>query len=239
MPVTKPKGYVLWRGLSPINHQPIVAVLTITSANRKTGDMAQVWILCENGDPVDNVQDGGDVAICGDCPHRTNSMGQRSCYVNVGQAPLSVYRGWRRGIYPHIRTVSDDQIRRALAKRAIRWGAYGDPSVLPASIVDHLNGMASAWTGYTHQWRQPWAQWSRGIFQASCDGLLDYLEASDNGWRTFTVVKKGYTPDYAKQCPATVENSQAQCATCKLCNGSRSDIFVNAHGRGASYVVAS
>ena len=45
MPVIKPKGYVLWRGLSPINRQPIVAVLTITSANRKTGNMAQVWIL--------------------------------------------------------------------------------------------------------------------------------------------------------------------------------------------------
>ena len=55
----KHKGYVLWRGLSPINQAPIVAILTVESANRKTGNMAQVWILCENGDPVDNVQDGG------------------------------------------------------------------------------------------------------------------------------------------------------------------------------------
>jgi hypothetical protein len=231
-----PKGYVLWRGLSPINHQPIVAVLTITSANRKTGDMAQVWILNESSDPVQSIATGEDVSICGNCLHRKQPDGTRTCYVNVGQAPLSVYRSWKRGTYPHVATVSDDTLQTKLKTRKIRWGAYGDPAVLPASLVHWINGFACGHTGYTHQWRQPWAQWTRGVFQASCDGLLDYLEASDNGWRTFTVVKKGYQPDYAKQCPATVEHSTAQCITCGLCNGAKSDIFVNAHGPSAKHV---
>jgi len=236
----KPKGYVLWRGLSPINRQPIVAILTIESANRKTGNMAQVWILCENGDPVDNVQDGGDVAICGDCPHRKNSLGVRTCYVNVGQAPLSVYRAWQAGKYPHVRTLSHESLASILRTRSIRWGAYGDPGLLPPSIVDAINGLAVSHTGYTHQWANPATGGQFvGVFQASCDGLLDYVEASSRGWKTFTVVKKGFKPDYAKQCPATVENSQAQCITCSLCNGSRADIFVNAHGASSSHVTAS
>lgn len=233
----KHKGYVLWRGLSPINRQPIVAILTVESANRKTGNMAQVWILCENGDPVDNVQDGGDLAICGNCPHRKNNLGVRTCYVNVGQAPLSVYRGWKRGIYPHVRTLSHETFASILRARSIRWGAYGDPGLLPPSIVDSVNCLAVSHTGYTHQWRDPQTGGQFvGVFQASCDGLLDYLDATALGWKTFTVVKKGVTPDYARQCPATVANSQAQCITCKLCDGARSDIFVHAHGPSAGMV---
>jgi hypothetical protein len=102
-----PKGYVLWRGLSPINQQPIVAVVTITSANRKTGNMMQVWILAENGDPVDNVQDGGDVAICGNCPHRKNALGVRTCYVNVGASTACSLQNvaiWRLSSHQHALT---------------------------------------------------------------------------------------------------------------------------------------
>ena len=226
----KHKGYVLWRGLSPINHQPIVAILTVESANRKTGNMAQVWILCENGDPVDNIQDGGDLAICGNCPHRKNAMGVRTCYVNPGQAPLSVYRSWQRGVYPHVSTVSDDTIQAALKGRKIRWGAYGDPAVLPASLVDWINGFAVGHTAYTHQWRQPWAQWGRGILMASCDSVKDHDDAKAMGWSTFTVAAVNATVSHAKQCPATVEHSTAQCITCGLCNGARSDVYVHAHG---------
>lgn len=208
--------------------------MTKKSANRKTGNMAQVWILCEDGDPVDCLTDGTDRAICGDCPHRPNGMNQRSCYVNVGQAPLSVYRAWRKGVYPVYNALEHEEQVRPLK---IRWGAYGDPGVLPANLVDYFNGLATGWTGYTHQWRN--MPWYRGVFMASCDGLTDYVEASSNGWKCFTVVKKGVNITYSKQCPATVENSQAQCDTCALCNGSRADIYVHAHGRGARYVTAA
>jgi len=225
----KHKGYVLWRGLSPINGQPIVAVLTITSANRKTGNMAQVWILNESSDPVQSIATGEDVSICGNCPHRKQPDGTRTCYVNVGQAPLSVYRAWVAGKYPHIR-LHYEAVTKALSTRKIRWGAYGDPAVLPDSIVCGLNSYANGHTGYTHQWQQPWAQWAKGTLMASCDSVTDHDKAKAMGWATFTVAAVNARVTHAKLCPATVEHSTAQCLTCGLCNGSRADIYVHAHG---------
>ena len=65
---------------------------------------------------------------------------------------------------------------------------------------------------------------------ASCDSVTDHDEAKAAGWSTFTVASVNARVTHAKQCPATVEHSEAQCATCKLCNGAKSDIFVHAHG---------
>jgi hypothetical protein len=231
------KGFVLDKGLSPIDGKPYVVIMTMKSANRKTGNMAQVFILREDINPVAAVTTGEDVSICGNCPHRKDDNGKRSCYVNVGQGPNSVWKAYKRGAYSE--TWSDADLAKALKGRKIRWGAYGDPAIIDPSIVGLCNGYASGHTGYTHQWRESWAQVYRGVFQASCDGFNDYLIASDHGWRTFTVVSKTATPSYAKQCPATVTNSQAKCITCSLCDGAKRDIYVNAHGTGAAYVTAA
>lgn len=243
--MTKPKGFIIDRGLSPIDGQPYVAILTLKSSNRKTGDMAQVWILREDINPVEAVNSGKDVSICGDCPHRSRQVYDqkrkeykwvRSCYVNVGQGPNSVWKTYKRGGYSELNYL---QLSEILRTRRIRWGSYGDPSVIDPGIVITLNKYAMGHTGYTHQWRQPWAQEFKGIYQASCDGFSDYLEATAHGWKTFTVVSKKVTPNYAKVCPATVDNSSAQCITCKLCDGAKMDIFVHAHGTGANYITAS
>ena len=237
---SSPKGFVIDRGLSPIDGKPYVAILTLKSTNRKTGDMAQVWILREDMNPVEAVQNGGDVTICGNCPHRKQADGSRSCYVNVGQGPNSVWKALKRGAYIEaFDTASWSQMLALIKAKRIRWGAYGDPAVINPLIVRVINTHAKGHTGYTHQWRSKFAQPFKGIFQASCDGFQDYLDASDLGWKTFTVVSKNARIDYAKQCPATVANSQAQCATCKLCDGGRTDIYVNAHGTGAKYVTAA
>lgn len=239
--MAQPKGYIIDRGQSPIDGQSYVAILTLNSSNRKTGNMAQVWILCEDINPVEAVQTGKDVTICGNCPHRKQQDGSRSCYVNVGQGPNSVWKGYKRGIYAD--AIHSDQVRNQLisklANRRIRWGAYGDPSVINFFVVNFYNNHAQGHTGYTHQWRSEFAQVFKGVFQASCDGFNDYLDATAHGWKTFTVVHKNAAINYAKQCPATVENSAAQCATCKLCDGAKSDIYVHAHGSGAKYVTAA
>ena len=39
------KGFVLQRGISPIDGSPFVVIMTIKTSNRKTGPMFQVWIL--------------------------------------------------------------------------------------------------------------------------------------------------------------------------------------------------
>ena len=231
----KAKGYVIYEGLSPIDQQPIVAIATLKTSNRKTGNMVQVWILRADVSPVDAISDGSDRSICGDCPHRKqSSTGRRTCYVNVGQAPLAVWRAYKRGAYDKVE--SPQAVADLFKDRGIRWGAYGDPGILPIGVISNYNSLVQFHTGYTHQWRHGFTHDKIGVFQASTDGLLDHLEASTLGWKTFTVVKKHEQPTYAKQCPATVENSQAQCITCSLCNGARSDIFVHAHGPSANFV---
>jgi hypothetical protein len=198
---------------------------------------------------VEAVQTGKDATICGNCPHRKQADGSRSCYVNVGQGPNSIWKAYKRGSYKELSYVGSadlpsngsfySQIESMLKGKRIRWGAYGDPSVINAQVVNLFNSYATGHTGYTHQWRSEFAQAFKGIFQASCDGFTDYLDATAHGWKTFTVVHKNASINYAKQCPATVENSSAQCATCKLCDGARVNVFVHAHGTGAKYVTAA
>ena len=228
-----PKGYVLQRLNSPIDGKPCVVILTLNSTNRKTGNMAQVWILREDINPVEAIATGDDYSICGNCPHRKDlTTGNRSCYVNVGQAPLAVWRAYKAGKYAEDFLWSD---RHILRDKFIRWGAYGDPAILDPMIFDAINSNAAGHTGYTHQWNQPFAQIYKGTFMASVDTFADYLDASAHGWKCFNVVPKNNIGQ-GKLCPATVENSQAQCITCRLCSGDKSDIFVVAHGAGSKYI---
>lgn len=233
--VKAPRGVVIWEGLSPLDNSPIVCIATFRTSNHKTGNMIQTWILKADINPVQAIKDGSDKSICGSCYHRgfKNENGmmirKRSCYVNVGQAPGAVYKGYLKGIYPKFDACLHTKY---FISKKLRWGAYGDGAMLPADLVAYFNSIVVSHTGYTHQWRLKFAQWSKGIFQASCDGLADYLEASAHGWKTFAVVAKDNVPFSGKQCPATI-NESVQCNSCLLCNGSKLDIFVPVHGSGA------
>lgn len=235
----KPLGYILQESLSPIDGSPIVVILTMTSSNRKTGPMCQVWILRSDINPVEAVKSGADVSICGNCPHRLKLVDGkliRSCYVNIGQAPLAVWRAYQAGKYQS--DLHGLAARKAVEGRKVRWGAYGDPALVDPLIFRIINNAAAGHTGYTHQWREPFAQWATGHLQASCDGFKDYLEASRLGWKTFAVIPKGATSYSGKLCPATAENSEAQCISCTLCDGAKQHIYVEAHGSGAKHVVS-
>lgn len=231
------KGFILSEFKSPLDGKDCVAILTLESSNRKTGNMCQVWILRQDVNPVEAVESGEDYSICGDCIHRKNNVTKkRSCYVNVGQSPNSIWKAYRRHAYldglDHIDTVA-----KLLKGRSIRWGAYGDPALIPYPVFETFNDMAESHTGYTHQWRKNFSQIYKKTFQASCDGLNDYLTATAHGWNTFSVLPVGgLNKKFGKQCPATVDNSQAQCLTCKLCDGGKENIFVEAHGSGKKHV---
>jgi len=232
----KPLGYVIQESTSPIDGSPIVVILTMGSSNRKTGNMCQVWILRADVNPVQAVNTGEDYSICGNCPHRKQADGSRSCYVNVGQAPNSVWKTYQAGKYE--RDLHALGAREAVKGRKIRWGAYGDPALVNRLTFRVLNNAAAGHTAYTHQWREPWAQWTAGHMQASCDGMADYLEASSRGFKTFAVIPKNGDSYSGKLCPATAEGSKVTCLTCSLCDGVKADIFVEAHGSGAKYVAA-
>jgi len=203
------------------------------SDNRKTGDMIQVWILVRQCDPVQAIREGLDRLICGNCRHRGDGTGkERSCYVNPGQAPLGIWRAWKAGRYPAL------QFMDGFAGRRVRFGAYGDPTHLPLSLALAIAGVASGWTGYTHQWRKPSLQGWRQILMASVDTTAELLIARSMGWSTFRV-----TPDLDHHSFETLcasERNGTPCSICLGCPGARGgqrSVFIPAHGTGKRHFI--
>jgi hypothetical protein len=218
--MAKIAGVVLYRGRSRLNGDPIFVVATFQSKNDKTGDMIQTWILQESIDPVLSVKNGWDFSVCGTCRFKSGN----GCYVNHGQAPLSVWAGYHRGIYPDY----DPEIHGELFKgRRLRIGSYGDPSAVPVESFSQLLPLVEGHTGYTHQWRT--ISDYRGILQASCDNASDAAEAISLGWKCFTVVES-YADTSAPGVICVNETHKKTCLECKLCNGSKSNIVIQAHG---------
>lgn len=243
----KEKGFVVWEGASPWDGAPIVMIMTMSSGNRKTGDMVQTWILRQDVSPVEAIKSGEDAAICGDCPHRGKIVRDvkgreklaRSCYVNVGQAPASVWRTYKAGGY----AAFGPQHAHLLRGRKIRFGAYGDPAMVPLLVLEDLAMLSDGWTGYTHQWRKVEAGYA-DYLMASADSVEDRREARLAGYRSFYVVPRGADrPERAIWCLSEARGTS--CLDCTACAGTRGgtvtsapDVFIEAHGSGAKYVKA-
>lgn len=235
-----PTGYEIWRGPSEIDGAVVVVVATVRSLNRKTGAMIQTWILRADESPTAAVRSGADAAICGSCRHRGDRRRgkARTCYVNVGQAPLAVWRTWQRGRYP-VASLAD-----VLAAHPIplRIGAYGDPGAVPTSVWAAAHGVPR--TGYTHRWRE--RPDLRTLAMASCDSVAEAAEAAAQGWRAFLV-----QPHDALAFPSIVGGRRivpcvsvthgTPCASCRLCDGAHDGeqrsraphIAIAAHGAAA------
>ena len=215
-------------------HRVIIATgFSHPSDNRKTGDMIQIWILVKACDPVEAIRTGLDRLICGNCVHRGDgSGGSRSCYVNVGQAPLGIWRAWKAGKYPTL------QFMDIFAGRKVRFGAYGDPTHMPLPLALAIAGVSSGWTGYTHQWRKPSLQGWRQILMASVDTTAELLIARAMGWSTFRV-----SPDMDHRTFETLcasERNGTPCSICLGCPGSRNGIqsvWIPAHGTGKRHFI--
>lgn len=227
----KPNGYVLHRSGN------VVVIATTKSENVKTGDMVQVWIIRSDMSPVEAVRTGLDAAVCMDCVHRgVGGFEDRSCYVNVAQAPQKVYRAFQAGSYPKL---APKDYASVFSGRAVRFGAYGEPVLIPLSIIERIAGVCTGWTGYTHQWRKARYQGYKRYLMASCDSPVERLQASLAGWRTFRV-SLGVDPQVSEiSCPASGEmGTRTTCEKCLLCSGvrggdSRKDITIQVHGAGA------
>jgi len=242
----KATGYILWEGPSRIDGTDIVAIATMKTTNRKTGDMVQTWILCADTDPVTALKTRKDKAICGGCRHRGSpKTGKgRSCYVNVGQAPLAVHRAYKLGKYS--RSWSSETFK----GRRVRLGAYGDPAAIPVEIWAEVVKQSDGHTGYTHQWKSKRLRDTLTFCQASVDSVAEYDRARSLpvvslrpdlregewvGGGSFRVMAKGGTlRDGEILCPASTLGNTT-CAQCMMCDGT-SNIAIEAHGTGAKYV---
>lgn len=230
-----PRGYIIYRGPSMINGEPIVVVAnTAKSFNTKTGSIVQTYILVDNADsPITNSKTLADVAVCGSCRHRQGTGG--ACYVNLGRGPLQIWKGIQRGIYPH----SLAGAMQASKDRLVRLGTYGDPAAVPAHVWKSLLKFAAAHTGYTHQWSTMPSDLIEPIMElcmASVDDEWERRVAKATGYRTFRVRTPGErvgTGEFI--CPAAEEAGKRRtCNTCRACSGgvdsSKADAVIIAHG---------
>ena len=235
------RGFIFYRGKSPIDDQPIVGIAVLKSRNEKTGNMVQTFILRSDIHPMDAIKSSDDVSICGSCIHRGDSQTKRTCYVDVGKSVSQIYKAFRRGSYPDMsRDLSHAAAQ--MKGRKVRLGAYGDPAMIPAEIWLALLSEASDWTGYTHQWTQAFAMAHREICMASADSIEDRDLARSMGWRTFRVIaiNAAHKLDREVFCPASPEGgNRRQCINCVACDGalkpSAVSIAIVAHGKSAAH----
>ena len=204
--------------------QETVQIITFASANKKTGDMAQVWILNKNTNPVLALKNGESKAICFNCTH----LEEGTCYVNVGQAPQAVYKAYKAGKYAPL----DLEVLKAMLKwKAVRFGAYGEPILIPLFLVKFMAKHARGFTGYTHQWRNIEFLEYSAYFMASADTAEDTVLAHQMGYRTFRV-KADNMPNLSNEIDCPNPKTGVQCRDCTLCDG------LGVHGKGKSITVS-
>ena len=197
-----------------------VSIITFTSANVKTGDMAQIWILNKDINPVDALKSGASKEVCFNCTHLVN----KTCYVNVGQAPQSVYKAYKMGKYAPL----DLDILKALIKwKAVRFGAYGEPVLIPLHLVKFMAQHARGFTGYTHQWQNLAYLDYKDYFMASTDNISEVVKAHQMGYRTFRVKGENQV-NLANEIDCPNATTGVQCRDCTLCDG------LGKHGKGKS-----
>lgn len=219
-----PLGFIVYEGPSAIDSAPIVAIVNAIdeSGNGKTGSLVQSWILRSDVEPTAAARTGADASVCGGCVHRpilAATNGAARCYVNLGRAPLGIFRAYRRGGYVR---VSPGTLRLLMRGRRVRLGSYGDPAAVPAAVWRAYVADAVGHTGYSHQWRDiDAAEWAP-LVMASVDSIEEQREAAARGFRTFRVSLDAadLIPGAESMCPASREaGNRAQCADCLLCGG--------------------
>lgn len=212
----KPNGAIFYKGPSLLDGKPIVGIITglhRPTKNPKTGPMLQTWILRSRISPLRALDINGDASIYGDCALRGDACIGRSCYVQVKNAPLQVYKAFKRGNYPAVQLPQ-------IQGKALCIGSYGDPAAIPTFYWQTLASVASTWTGYTHAWRTCDPQ-LRELVMASVDSEYDRIVADAKGWRTFRIRTATDTLDTSEVvCPASEEaGHRTTCHACRLCQG--------------------
>ena len=221
------QGYTLHKTTE--NGESVIIIATgfkKPTENRKTGKMIQVWILLENVAPTAAVLSGLDaITICQGCPFASGN----GCYVNVGQAPLSVWKSYHKGNYPEL---APKDYERVFNGHKVRFGAYGNPTLLPLAKVKAIAKASKGWTGYFHNWQQMTAAKANAynqFFMASTETKDSYRLASNLGLRTFHA--SPIQPENTVECVSDTHG--IACADCQLCQGLNKrakNVWINPHG---------
>jgi hypothetical protein len=162
-----------------------------------------------------------DESNCMDCKFSGN-QGEGGCYTHKFNQYV--------GFLSMLRSIKIEQLTAITVSKVIaiielckdtyvRFGTYGEPSLLPLSMVKSMADVASNWTGYTHQHDKKFAQGYKDFFMASTHTQEESTNRSSDGWRSFIALESGTDAD-AISCPASKEAVVlSNCSKCSLCSG--------------------
>lgn len=231
------QGYLLHEAVTPSGDAfaVIATGFKTPTDNRKTGNMIQIWIILKDVSPVEGVKTGIDArSICQDCPFASGN----GCYVNVGQAPLGIWKSYHKGNYP---AVSADSFTKLFAGRKVRFGAYGNPTLIPLPMVKKIAKASEGWTGYFHNWHSMnklKAKAYNQFFMASTETADSYAIAEKLSLRVFHV--SPIQPTNTVECLS--DSHGIACADCQLCQGwakRAKSVWINPHGSTVKKAVAA
>lgn len=167
-----------------------------------------------------------DGKVCFDCPFAVSNGAKLSaCYTHK----LMQYSGFlsslrsigKLGEWDDIPTLSPKlavAIVDMCKDKYVRFGTYGEPSLMPISLVAMMTANAKTWTGYTHQWRKKTEY--APYFMASVHNDYEESIASLIGFRSFVVASEAH-PQFVS-CPASEESGfKSHCSKCGLCGGTK------------------
>jgi hypothetical protein len=168
-----------------------------------------------------------DGSVCMDCPFAVSNGAKLSaCYTHK----LMQYSGFLsmlRGIHktylnwdsiPELNEEIFTKLVDVCANKYVRFGTYGEPSLIPVDLVKSIVEVSKSHTGYTHQWakKPEFAEY----FMASVHNAFGENIARKMGYRSFVATKESYKE--FTQCPASNEAGfKSNCSKCGLCSGNR------------------
>lgn len=161
-----------------------------------------------------------DGSNCLDCPYSGN-QGEGGCYTHKFNQYVGFLSMLRSIKFSDLTPLDADKFMDAVLMckdSYVRFGTYGEPSLLNFSLVKAMSCIAKSWTGYTHQWNKEWALPYSKYFMASTHNKEETYKARQKNYRSFIATKTGN--EEAVTCPASAEAGfKSNCASCGLCSG--------------------
>jgi len=160
-------------------------------------------------------------SVCFDCPFRaylkcyTHKYQQYSGFISMLKSIAREFKNVQE--VPSIHLL-EKKIVEISNDRYIRFGTYGEPTLLPLNLVSSMVKASKSHTGYTHQWakKPDYA----AFFMASTHNENQANMAQKIGFRSFIATDKPLAG--AVVCPASKEAGfKSTCEKCGLCSGQR------------------